>query len=296
MNNYCTNCGEKLKPYSEKCYKCGTAVLDIPSDYKHEHIKKSNFKKKLAFTFGITIVVILTLLVARKLYVKVMSNKLMNEYAIPYLENIYGKYYSNLEFDMYGKCIISGDCYTEPLIKCDGNGCEVYSYLSRFKCMSFFYTFDVGEESREITVFKKDGKYQVVGGRNIYGYLDDLSDNYYDYDNYDDEELLHKSFFIKDDKYESDFIALGDNFNYNFMIHDKGELIVEYDNRFGGLDLRLYSNSLYNIVTIKGYNSNYEEVGVLNLTKSEYGDDYSFEDDLSFDIEYLKVFVGEKYE
>ena len=292
MNNYCTNCGEKLKPYSEECKKCGTAVLDIPKDYKHEHIKKSNFKKKLAFGFGIAVVVIFAFIVIRKIYIKIMSNKLTNEYAIPYLEETYGNYYSNLEFDMYGKCIVSGNCYTEPLIECDGNGCEAYTYLSRFKCMSFFYTFDVGEESREVTVFKKDGKYQVVGGRNIYGYLDDLSDNY---DDEDDDDTKSKKFFIKDERYESEFLSLNDWFYYTFMIQDKGELFIEHT-KYNDFYVRLNSDSLYNGVTIKGYNHNYEEVQVLNLVKSQYGDDYHFKEDLNYDIKYLKVFVGENYE
>lgn len=293
MNNYCTNCGEKLKPYSEECKKCGTAILDIPKDYKHEHIKKSNFKKKLAFGFGIAVVIIFAFIVVRKLYIKIMSDKLMNEYAIPYLEETYGNYYSNLEFDMYGKCIVSGDCYTEPLIECDGNGCEVYTYLSRFKCMSFFYTFDVGDESREVTVFKKDGKYQVVGGRNVYGYLDDLSDDYYaDYA----DDTKSKKFFIKDEKYESEFLSLNEWFYYIFMVQDKGELRIEhtqYNDFYLSLD---YNSSIDNVVKVKGYNSNYEEIQELNLIKSESGNYYYFTDGLDFDVSYLKVFVGESYE
>lgn len=292
MNNYCTNCGEKLKPYTEECKKCGTAVLDIPKDYKHEHIKKSDFKKKLAFAFGIAVVIILAFLVARKIYIKVMSNKLMNEYVTPYLEEIYGKYYSNLEFDMYGKCIISGNCYTEPLIECDGNGCEVYSYLSRFKCMSFFYTFDVGEDSKEVTVFKKDGKYQIVGGRNIYGYDDEYSDNYYDWY---DEDYLYKGFFIKDDKYESDFIPLNRESQYTFTIQDKGHLNVEYS-LSGYFSAGLYSDSLINSIQIKAYNENYEYVETIELSYFDFSDRYHYDGTLDGDIKYIKVFVGEKYE
>ena len=80
------------------------------------------------------------------------------------------------------------------------------------------------------------------------------------------------------------------------MVQDKGELRIEhtqYNDFYLSLD---YNSSIDNIVKVKGYNSNYEEIQKLNLIKSESGNYYYFTDGLDLDVSYLKVFVGESYE
>ena len=54
MNNYCTNCGKKLKENTIMCEKCRTPVVDIEKNYLD--YKKSS----IPFTF-ISIILVFTL-------------------------------------------------------------------------------------------------------------------------------------------------------------------------------------------------------------------------------------------
>lgn len=292
MNNYCTNCGIKLKTYAVACKNCGTAIADVPLDCKHEHSKKTRVKKLILFSILGIALVIWTIWFTRKLYVSIMSKKLLNEYVVPFLNEEYGEYYSNLEFDMYGKCITSGNCYTEPLISCDGNGCEVYTYLSRFKCMSFFYKYEIGDEREIVTVFKKDGKYQIVRGRNIYGYDDKYSDSYL---NYEYDEPISKSFFVKYSNFESDFISLDRDFSYTYIVQDRGNIRMNLYNR-NDLSVYFEPNELADYIEVKGYNEFHEEIKTFEVQQSNYNSIYIKDNELDYRIKYLKVYIGEVYE
>lgn len=292
MNNYCTNCGNKLKTYTVVCDKCNTPVADISYEYKHISLMKRFTKRRITIVLLIVISVIFTFFVARKFYISHMSKKLMNEMVIPFLEERYGSFYRDVEFDLFGKCIIDGNCYTEPLIECDGNGCEVYTYLNRFKCMSFYYKYKIGEEEFELSVFKEKGEYKVVNGRNIYGYDDVFSDNYSNKDEYD-----YKSIFIKDSNYESDFLLRYDKLDYEFYIQDKGSLSLSChgDSGLSG-SMVTYSDEL--LVKIDLYNELYEYVNTIVMKNSEYDEKYYHFNDNGINEYYMyyKVIVGENHE
>ena len=57
MNNYCTNCGNKLNKKDIKCDNCGTAVIDL------SYLKRKKNTKTIAIVFGIIVLVILFYLV-----------------------------------------------------------------------------------------------------------------------------------------------------------------------------------------------------------------------------------------
>lgn len=288
MNNYCTNCGEKLKAYTVLCKKCDTPVANVSCEYKHVPPKKRVVRKKILAVLFVIVSVIFAFFFTRKIYITVNSNKLMNSMVIPFLSEKYGSFYSELKFDMYGKCIVSGDCYTEPLISCDGNGCELYTYLSRFKCMSFFYTYKIGDNSHSVTVYKKDGKFQIVDGRNIYGYDDKFSESYI---NIEGTDRSIRNYYIKDNYFESDFLSVNNSFAYHYYYQDK--TIINIDNDYG-FSLSSYYESNSNFIVVKKYNSLYEEVGEVNIVfDDELIKRYHCNEEFESDVKYIKIFIGE---
>lgn len=81
MNNYCTNCGEKLNKDIKKCQKCNTLVIDIYRSEK-ELKKKEEIKKAvrtIAMIFGV--IAFLVLIKITKIYI------LKQKFVIPYVEN-----------------------------------------------------------------------------------------------------------------------------------------------------------------------------------------------------------------
>lgn len=303
MNHYCTNCGEKLKAYDEICKKCNTPIVDIAIDYKHIPPKTIKRKKKIVLSVTAIITILITLLLLRTIYINIISKKLEKEYVIPFLEERYGKYYSNLKFDMYGKCIISGECYTEPLIECDGNECELYEYLSRFKCMSFYYNYEILGDTETLSVYKMNGEYNISGGRNIYGYDDIYSDDFLkdqvDYDNY-----IEKDTFIKQIPYESDYIPLTKHFSNTFKIMDKEKITIRYyyndyssKNKYNSIDVynQNIQAEIISKITIKTFDYKYNEIKKYHIGLNDYSNfkDIILDENLE---KYIKVYIGETYE
>ena len=176
MNNYCTNCGKKLKRKELVCENCNVAIVNLPYDSNYVSPKTKKKRKKIQKYCLIIIGAVLVVALLMHLHTRITSKKLLKEYVQPYVEKNYGNY--NIEYESSGKCIIAGNCYSEPVIECDGNGCDLYEYLSRFECRSYFYNIYIGNDEKLITVFYRIGKYNVVEGRNIYG----ISDEYDEYE------------------------------------------------------------------------------------------------------------------
>ena len=304
MNNYCTNCGNKLKTYDAVCNECKTPILNIPLNYKYTPPKTKKHNKKIISILFITTMIIFAFFLFRFIYIKTTSEILKKKYVIPFLEERYGKYYSNLKFDMYGKCVISGECYTEPFIECDGNGCELYEYLSRFKCMSFYYNYEVLGNIETLSVYKMDGEYNISGGRNIYGYDDIYSDNYLkDEEEYD--EYIEKDTFIKQTPYESDYIPLNKFFSNTFKVMDMEKITIRYyynDNNSKNSynSIHVYNQSgteaeIKSKITIKTFDQTYNEIKTYYMVLNDfnYFKDIILDENLE---KYIKIYIGDKYE
>lgn len=297
MNNYCSNCGERLKPYDVICKECKRPILDIPLDYKHTPSKIKERNKKISLTLFIIIMLIIAFFVFRFIYIKTTSEILKKKYVIPFLEERYGKHYSNLKFDMYGKCIISGECYTEPLIECDGNGCELYEYLSRFKCMSFYYNYELLGNIETLSVYKMDGEYNISGGRNIYGYDDSYSDNYLKNEE-EYNEYIEKDTFIKQVPYESDYLPLNKYFSNTFKVMDIEKITISYDYDYSSIEVYNQRGPQYEItseITIKTFDQAYNEIKTYYIWTNDFrgAKDIIVDENLE---KYIKVYIGETYE
>lgn len=168
MNNYCTNCGKKLDDGEFECSKCHTKIIDIPKDYKKKSQKVKKIKKILK-VIGLIMGTIILLLIIRKVDINIKAKSLLNQYIKPYIKENYNDYdISTIKFDSKGSCIESSICKDDAF----GSHCNKYNYLDRSKCKAYYYK---KENKNPITVFYKDGKYNVIEGKNIYGY-DNQSD------------------------------------------------------------------------------------------------------------------------
>ena len=168
MNNYCTNCGKKLKEKEYYCTTCGTPIISLPKGYIPP-AKRKKRKKILKSTFYIMIII--TIIIVTSLLRKyILINNLEKNYIIPYLQKNYPDQNSTIKYEKSGRCIISGNCYFDPVFGCDGGWCEEYKYLSRFECKSYYFT--VTNDNNEefiLTIVKRNDEIYVVKGINIFG-------------------------------------------------------------------------------------------------------------------------------
>ena len=174
MNNYCTNCGKKLEKNELVCKNCNTSIIDLPYNYVYKSPKKKKMQKNILIIIGVCILCFLVFSFSKKIIEKVKIDKLQKNYVEPYLERNYSNVNYSIKYDSSGKCIISGDCYFDPSMGCDGHVCHQYEYLNENECKSYYYhikTDDDIDADNEfiITVFNKDDLYSVVEGKNIYG-------------------------------------------------------------------------------------------------------------------------------
>ena len=169
MNNYCTNCGKKLKHNELVCKNCQTPIVDLPYDYEYKSPQKAKLLKVILIIIVIFLLCILSIFIAKTLIQKNKVNSLQNNYVEPYLQQNYPNTNYSIEFDYSGKCIISGNCYFDPVQGCDGGACQEYEYLSDEDCQSYYYNVSTAKTNFVVTVVYKDNTYYVVEGRNIYG-------------------------------------------------------------------------------------------------------------------------------
>lgn len=162
MNNYCTNCGKPLSKHDMFCTNCGTPIVDIPYDYVPP-IEKEKKKKRLKIIGIILLSIVAIILII--IIIKIITIKsLQKKYVEPFLGE--GNY--EISYSSSGQCVIAGECSPNIFRGCDG-GCKLYEYLPEDECKSYYYNVDTENERFTVTVFKKDGKYSAVRGKNIYG-------------------------------------------------------------------------------------------------------------------------------
>lgn len=168
LNNYCTNCGEKLSKKDLICKKCNAPIIDLPNNYAYESKTWKKIKKIILIVFGIIILCIGTSYLTSEILKAVEINKLQKKYINPYIKNNYNDKNYNIEFDYIGKCIISGDCVFDPLMGCDGGSCYEYEYLDKSECKAYYFKISGDSEEFILTLVNNNNEFYVVKGKNIY--------------------------------------------------------------------------------------------------------------------------------
>lgn len=76
MNNYCTNCGKKLKKDELVCKNCHTAIIDLPYNSDYKSIKKNKRTKNILIAISIFILCISVIRFAKLIIYKIKINEL----------------------------------------------------------------------------------------------------------------------------------------------------------------------------------------------------------------------------
>lgn len=169
MNNYCTNCGNRLKKRDLVCSECNTPIIDLPDDYEFKSVSEKSANKKTRNIVIFCSLFVLGLFLIYFVFVNVKSGVYLDKYVKPFLKENYGDLDYSIEYDGSGKCIVSGNCYFDLVRGCDGGACDEYEYLNEFGCFSYYYIVETADEKFVVTVVDYDKKVSVVKGRSIYG-------------------------------------------------------------------------------------------------------------------------------
>lgn len=169
MNNYCTNCGEKLHKDDLVCKKCNTPVVEIPKEYLA--LQKEKNKKLIRKIILIIVGVISIIFIIIGLIKFFKANKMKKDLVIPYIEENYSVDDYKIIYSNSGKCIVSGECRDSQVRGCALSGCEEYEYLEDEKCTAYYFKFTdaVRDKTTIITVVDRKDTQYVVEGENIYG-------------------------------------------------------------------------------------------------------------------------------
>ena len=291
MNNYCTNCGKKLSGGELVCKKCNTPIIKLDKNYKFTSKKTKNIKKVFFIVVIVFILIIISLFSIHMLSVY----KLKNEYVIPFIENELHEKNYKVRYDSSGKCIVSGNCYFDPVQGCDGGICSQYEYSKDKNCKSYYYSVKVKNESFFVTVVKKGNKFYTVKGKNING--EETSEQDIDEES-DTSDIKTKEISEQDNKNDLNEKAIVDNYPflsefYEFNSSEYGSIILDKNNNAklnfssGVLSDKSkihVSGSIYNPLFFKGnleletyfYDSNYDEVGVCKDNVNLLGPGYTY--------------------
>lgn len=302
MNNYCTNCGKKLNRDELICPECNTPIIDLPDNYIYKSPRRRKLFKILIKSILILILLIISLVLIIRIAYKHKIEFLKTKYVEEYIEKNYPDQEFSIEYDRSGKCIISGECYVNRGSGCDQMECEEYEYLDRFKCRSYFYNVTINKKEHEINVFRKDGKYSVIEGRNIYGikeedeYKDneienDIDNNYTTNNKSSDNNIVD---IIDEYPFESNYYNFNDGTTNNKLVLNDNNTMSFFT---GALESNsnIYisghiSNPNYNNGTLlmrtKFYDKEYNEMGVCNDEIQLLGKGYS---DIDFSCHILKT-------
>ncbi len=165
MNNYCTNCGNKLLKDDFVCNKCNTPVVDIPYNYKTPAEKEKN--RVIRNCFLIIFIFVLGFFLVKEGMYQIFIYKLKKEYVVPYIKKMPNVFEYEIKYDSSGQCIKSGNCKADPVMGCDGGMCEEYKYEN--DCKSYYFNVEIDGIDHIITVVEKNNQYYAVEGKNIYG-------------------------------------------------------------------------------------------------------------------------------
>lgn len=137
MNNYCTNCGEKLETNAVKCNQCNTYVVDL----------KVINKKKIFCTIGIIIIIlilgIITTIICYNLYYKNLGKSLYEKYL--------KADYKDAQYVKYGSCRVCED-------SCEGSCLQ---YATIIGCFRYYYKSDTNIKNPDIVIFYNKGDVSI---------------------------------------------------------------------------------------------------------------------------------------
>ncbi len=280
MNNYCTNCGKKLEKDDLVCKNCNTPIVDLPYNYDYKSPETKKRTRKILTILGICIVCVIVFFFAKGVINKIKISKLQKEYIEPYLKENYSNLNYSIKYDSSGKCIISGNCYFDPVMGCDGGACQEYQYLDEDNCKSYYYSIKSDEKDFLLTVVNRNNHFYVVKGENIYG--EDTVNNETNY-NSEHEEVSSKEIIDKY-PYESNYYYFDSTYKNNQIYLDNNGTIMNFFTGILSNSNKLHisgniSNPMYlngNVyMTTKYYDQNYNEIGICNDTIKLIGKGYS---------------------
>ena len=168
MNNYCTNCGKKLEKGELECLNCNTLVVDLPCDYVYVTPEKRKRNKIILYVFIGLLTVILLVIGIQYLIFRIKLGKYEKEYIKPYITQKYGSSYKKIKYVDKTDCIVSGDCYFDPVMGCDGGACVQYKYVELGTCVSYHFTVSNGDSEKNINVSVRGDEVRVAEGVYIY--------------------------------------------------------------------------------------------------------------------------------
>ena len=257
MNNYCTNCGEKLNKNDLICKKCNTPVVDIPDNYVTPNKKKT--KKKVLMIIGIIIVSFIVLFGVKELIKLYEVSKIKKSYIIPLIEKEYKGENYKLSFSNKGRCIVSGNCKFDPVFGCDGGACDEYVYLDEDTCTAYYFKYEENgsDKSEYITAIKRNNDIYAV--KDIYVYGKGYNSHNNDYTDYA-LSFPYKSDPIQIDRYSKIYFnEKVDDYNNSYL---EGETYYYKDNLEIHLDLNTKKSSTGSFnVKIAYLNENKVEIG-----------------------------------
>lgn len=169
MNNYCTNCGNKLEIDDLVCKTCNAPIIELPYNYDYKSPEKKERTRKTLTIICICLLCVITFCFAKGVINKIKVSKMQKEYVEPYLKENYSNLNYSIKYDSSGKCIVSGDCYFDPAMGCDGGACREYTYLDKNDCKSYYYSIKSDTKEFILTVVDRNNQFSVVEGKNIYG-------------------------------------------------------------------------------------------------------------------------------
>ena len=157
MNNYCTNCGEKLEDDMIKCEKCGTYVIDLRGINKKKIFRIVNIII-IILVLGIIITIVCYYLYYKNLNKSIYENYLKDDFR----EAQYVKY------DSCRVCNVGGFgwCINSPKI---------------VGCFRYYYKSNSNVENPDIVVFSNKGNITIDSYSSIinkYGFNEEKGEKY----------------------------------------------------------------------------------------------------------------------
>ncbi len=294
MNNYCTNCGKKLEKDDLACKACNTPIIDLPYNYDYKSPEKKETTRKILTILGICILCVIVFFIAKDVINRIKISKMQKEYIEPYLKENYSNLNYSIKYNSSGKCIISGNCYFDPVMGCDGGACQEYKYLDDNNCKSYYYSIKSDTKEFLLTVVNRNNHFFVVEGKNIYGMdkendediiSSDSKDTVNNETNYnsDYEEISSKD-IIAEYPYESNYYYFNSTYKNNHIYLDTNGMVMNFFTGILSNNSKLYisghiSNPMYlkgNVyMTTKYYDQNYNEIGICDDTIKLLGKGYS---------------------
>ena len=82
MNNYCTNCGNKLNKNDLVCQNCNTPIIDLPYNYIYKSPQKKRINKILIISLSTLVSLIILIILGYILKINVLKTKYVEKYIL----------------------------------------------------------------------------------------------------------------------------------------------------------------------------------------------------------------------